>query len=110
MSGTLLHNPAKFYRCSDILFFQSGYGPADIGYVVRSNSMREVVEVVRKSTNESTVKKLEKVRQARHLYTYSGLLDQIEKWFTDPFGDNGGYLRCKNDGKKLTMASGLSSL
>ena len=77
---------------------------------MRSNNMGEVVEVVKQSTNESTIDKLEKVRQARHLYTYSGLLGQIEKWFIDPFGENGGYLRCKNDGKKLTMASGMSSL
>ena len=90
--------------------FFSGFGPADIGYVVRSNAMSEVVQVMKKATNTTTENKLKKVKEARHLYTYEGLLQQIEKWFFDPFGPKGGYLRCKKDDRKEKMYTGISSL
>jgi hypothetical protein len=92
------------------LFFIAGFGPADIGYVVRSNMMSEVVSVIKSASNQSTSDKLQKVRDARYLYTYTGLLGEIEKWFIDPFGPYGGYLRCKNDDKKAKMYTGISTL
>ena len=70
--------------------------------------MKEVIKVIKSSTNESTTYKLNKVREARYLYTYEGILGEIEKWFSDPFGPNGGFLRCKNDDKKTKMAQGMS--
>jgi hypothetical protein len=62
---------------------------------------------MKKSNNESSTLKIEKVKNARHLYTYEGLLSQIEKWFFDPFGPEGGYLKCKNDYKKEKMYMGM---
>lgn len=91
-------------------FFFEGFGPADIGYVVRSNLMSEVVSVIKNSNNVSTSEKLQKIKSARYLYTYEGLLGEIEKWFIDPFGPLGGYLRCKNDDKKARMYTGISTL
>ena len=88
--------------------FPSGHGPADIGYVIRGNNMKEVVNIIKYSTNESTSLKLEKVKAARRFYTYEGILEQIEKWFHDPFGPNGGYLRCKDDDKIRKMYYGMS--
>ena len=70
--------------------------------------MREVMNVIKSSTNESTYAKLQKVKQARKLYTYEGIIEQLEKWFFDPFGENGGYLKCKNDDKLRKMYFGIS--
>ena len=86
----------------------SGYGPADIGYVIRSNNMQEVINVMQQSTNATLELKLNKIKDARILYTYEGILDQIERFFFDPFGNHGGYLRCKNDDRKNIMAAGVS--
>ena len=72
--------------------------------------MNEVLNFMNKATNITTENKLKKVREARHLYTYKGLLEQIEKWFFDPFGAQGGYLRCKKDDRKQKMYTGISSL
>lgn len=99
------------YFCPIYYFiFLTGFGPADIGYVVRSNEMKEVLNFMNKATNTTTENKLKKVRDARYLYTYKGLLEQIEKWFFDPFGVQGGYLRCKKDDRKQKMYASISSL
>ena len=68
------------------------------------------MQVMNKATNTTTENKLQKVRDARYLYTYEGLLQQIEKWFLDPFGSKGGYLRCKKDDREEKMYTGISSL
>jgi hypothetical protein len=57
--------------------------------------MEGVVAVARTATNATINEKMLRVKEARALYTYAGLLDQIEKWFRDPFGPKGGKLRCK---------------
>ena len=35
-----------------------------------------------------------KVKEVRPLYTYAGLLKQLEQFFQDPLGAAGGFLRC----------------
>ena len=60
--------------------------------------MPSLMAVVRSATNSSVAAKMKRVKEARELYTYPGLLNQIEKWFRDPFGPRGGLLRCKRDG------------
>ena len=87
----------------------SGYGPADLGYLIKSNQMGRVLSVVGAATNQTLDLKMQKVKAARHLYTYAGLLDQIEKWFRDPFGPRGGYLRCKTVDRKLVLEAALST-
>lgn len=57
--------------------------------------MEGVVAVARSASNSSIEQKMQRVKEARALYTYAGLLDQIEKWFRDPFGPMGGKLRCR---------------
>jgi hypothetical protein len=57
--------------------------------------MESVVRVVRTASNSTIEEKMLRVKESRALYTYAGLLDQIEKWFRDPFGPKGGKLRCK---------------
>ena len=59
-------------------------------------------------SNETIQEKFKLVKEARHLYTYDGLLNQIEKWFRDPFGPTGGYLSCKSDDRKELIAAAIS--
>lgn len=46
--------------------------------------------------------KLEALKQVRHLYTYEGVLDQMEQFFRDPLGPQGGHLRCIKHPKTTT--------
>ena len=39
-------------------------------------------------------KKIDILTEAREHFTYAGVLKQIEALMNDPFGPNGGYLRC----------------
>ena len=39
-------------------------------------------------------KKIDILTEAREHFTYTGVLKQIEALMNDPFGPNGGYLRC----------------
>jgi hypothetical protein len=63
---------------------------------------------MKNTKNETLYKKMATISKSRYLYTYKGLLNEIEKWIIDPFGPKGGYLRCKTvDDKKLKMVSVL---
>ena len=39
-------------------------------------------------------RKMEKLKEVRHYFTYEGVVEQISKFVKDPFGPDGGYLRC----------------
>ena len=49
--------------------------------------------------------RLEQVKRARIYYTYEGVLEQIDKFFSDPLGPRGGELTCgrvpETDHRKL---------
>ena len=49
------------------------------------------------------------VSHARSLYTYDGVMKQLELFFHDPFSDEGGYLRCSS-GKKLFLVSVMNEM
>ena len=61
----------------------------------RGNNFADLVNTLQRATNATLAARLRKIKDGRALYTYPGLLNQIEKWFRDPFGPEGGYLRCK---------------
>ena len=88
----------------------SGYSPADLGYVMKTDSLNNMVYIMRTVTNNTLLDKLRRIKEGRYLYTYEGVLEQIDKWFFDPFGPKGGFLRCKREYKKETMISGISGL
>ena len=64
--------------------------------------------VVTSATNQSIELMMRRVRTARELYTYAGLLNQIEKWFRDPFGPRGGYLRCHIRDRQSVLVDAIS--
>ena len=77
------------YAGTYISFEQFGYvlGPKNNQDIARALMLdgRNVTELRRK---------LLQVKSVRHHYTYEGVLSQLEMFFSDPFGTNGGQLRC----------------
>ena len=90
--------------------FLSGFGPGEIGYLVQADKAVDVMAIVTSATNQSTDSMMKRVRAARELYTYAGLLEQIEKWFRDPFGPRGGFLRCHIKDRKSAFVEAISPL
>jgi hypothetical protein len=53
-----------------------------------------VLESIAKMSKEEFQRRIEFVKDIRHLYTYEGVILEIFKFLQDPFGSQGGYLRC----------------
>eukprot|EP01041_Mallomonas_annulata_P013409 gene13409-28440_t len=51
---------------------------------------------------------LDDISKVRHLYTYAGLIHQIELFYRDPFGSNGGLLRCSRSSLSKIKSSSNS--
>ena len=99
-----------YNRLHKTCFPTSGFGPGEIGYLIQADKATDVMAVIKSATNQSTDLMMKKVRAARELYTYAGLLDQLEKWFRDPFGPRGGYLRCHIKDRKSGAVEVISPL
>lgn len=67
---------------------------SEIGFVGRLGHFQEVFTSIRKFSTEDIIAKLQKVKLARHAYTYAGVMDEIDRFFHDPLGNNGGSLAC----------------
>ena len=55
------------------------------------------IQSVKNMTNKEYLKKISKVRELRHLFTYAGVIEQIDFFIKDPLGINNStsnYLRC----------------
>lgn len=57
-------------------------------------SLPNLVQQIKNLTDDQYSKKLALLQEARWHYTYPGIVNQIEKFIADPFGDKGGKLRC----------------
>jgi hypothetical protein len=53
-----------------------------------------MMDMIGNVTEEEFWKKLEYVKKVRYHYTYEGVLKEILDFFQDPFGSQGGHLRC----------------
>jgi hypothetical protein len=58
------------------------------------HSIRGVMGAMRSLGTEAYAQKLQALQRARSYYTYDGVVAEIEKLLTDPFGPAGGHLRC----------------
>eukprot|EP01041_Mallomonas_annulata_P012300 gene12300-25861_t len=66
---------------------------AIVGYKGNLSLVADVIKT--HVNNESYINlMLNRIRMARRHYTYDGVMKQIELLLQDPFGANGGYLRC----------------
>eukprot|EP01036_Dinobryon_divergens_P022690 gene22690-30972_t len=64
------------------------------GLTSSENTLVSMVQQLRKVTDKELMHKLQILKEVRFYFTYAGVVQQIEKFFEDPFGPGGGYLRC----------------
>ena len=65
-----------------------------IGYVGQMGKLSILVDALKSATAETVQQKMALSRASSYYYTYEGVISQIERFFTDPLGPNGGDLRC----------------
>ena len=65
-----------------------------IGVVLNLNNVREFIEKLSGLTVLDLNYIFKRIEYARAYYTYAGVIHQMELFFQDPLGKNGGYLRC----------------
>lgn len=58
------------------------------------NTLRKLLQDVKDMTDVEYRQKLQHLLTVRNHYTYRGVFRQIAMWLNDPFGPNGGHLRC----------------
>lgn len=66
----------------------------NFGYMGRLNFLFRVMREIASTNEAQLMARLEKILLVRRLYTYEGVLEQIELFLQDPLGPLGGYLRC----------------
>lgn len=54
-----------------------------------------MIQKIQSQSQEDFHRHLKSLKELRKYYTYEGLMIQIEQFMRDPFGENGGYLRCE---------------
>jgi hypothetical protein len=79
------------YQGTDISIETFGYSA---GLTSNMNNLTNLVYSIKNMTKEEYNQRLKKLESVRPYYTYKGILHQIDDFLQDPFGVNGGYLRC----------------
>jgi len=66
------------------------------GYILGPKDYQNMAKTFQSDAQNVTElrRKLLQVMNIRRHYTYEGVLSQLEMFFTDPFGESGGHLRC----------------
>jgi hypothetical protein len=64
------------------------------GYSGKKGSLRELVTDIKNCTEKCFTDKTNKLLEVREYYTLIGVIKQIEMFFKDPLGPEGGQLRC----------------
>lgn len=64
------------------------------GLTTKENTLPQLVHQLKNMSDVEYQAKLTKLADVRELFTYPGLVHQIVHFFNDPFGPEGGYLRC----------------
>lgn len=59
-----------------------------------ANQIRETIRKVKNMSPEEYDRRIQKLREVRVHFTYEGVLEQVKLFMHDPFGPNGGYLKC----------------
>jgi hypothetical protein len=77
-----------------IPYEDSPYSLYHIGYVVRWSEVSSLLRAIAALSSDDIYRQLLKVANARYFYTHEGIINQISMFISDPFGQNGGYLRC----------------
>lgn len=64
------------------------------GSTATENTLKEMVHSLKNLTSEQYQAKLDGLRHVRSHFTYEGMFHQMELFLKDPFGPEGGDLRC----------------
>ncbi len=64
------------------------------GLTATENTLSDLVHKFKNMTVNEYHEKLSKLREVRFHFTYPGVVHEIEQLIHDPFGPNGGNLRC----------------
>jgi len=88
-----IHDDIPWVAYHDTKFSVKEYGFLS-GLTDPNNTIENMVHQMKSLTDEQFTKKIDILTEAREHFTYTGVLKQIEALMNDPFGPNGGYLRC----------------
>ncbi len=77
-----------------IPYANSSFSVTSFGFVATFGSTEEVVLAIKNISSEEIQHRLQLMQNARPLYTYAGILNQLELFFGDPLGPTGGLLSC----------------
>lgn len=72
----------------------TNYSVDHIAFSGQQNHVCKLMKTLAEMTEKEYEEKLTLIKDARRLYTYQGVLEQLELFFRDPFGEEGGELRC----------------
>jgi hypothetical protein len=64
------------------------------GLTQTENTLPDLVRRIKNMTEEEYQQKLHNLENIRRYFTYPGIVHQIEAFLRDPFGENGGFIRC----------------
>lgn len=64
------------------------------GKTASMDNLTELVHEMANITQDEYNIKLHQLDAVRYYFTYAGIMHQINEFLQDPFGPNGGYLRC----------------
>lgn len=79
------------YQGSNISIETYGFSA---GLTSTHNDLKEMVHVLKNITTEDYNRKLVHLKNVRQYFTYAGVFHQLDEFLRDPFGPNGGHLRC----------------
>ena len=65
-------------------------------------TLDDVVVTFQNMTDDQYLRKLINVKKVRRAFTYQGVFEEFELFLQDPFGPDGGHLRCIKQPKTLT--------
>ena len=64
------------------------------GYSGKMGNLMQLAKQLKSVDEKEYKEKLRRVKEVRTHYTYKGLIQQLEKFFSNPLGSSGGDLRC----------------
>ncbi len=68
--------------------------PEKLGYVLKQHEICSGLESLKQVKRKEIDTKLQLLKKYRSLYTYDGILQQIQLFFESPFNNKTGLLRC----------------
>mmetsp|Transcript_8572 Transcript_8572/g.12778 ORF Transcript_8572/g.12778 Transcript_8572/m.12778 type:complete len:511 (-) Transcript_8572:2351-3883(-) len=76
----------------------TAFGLQEVAILCKETDIEKaVVKMMRIAQSEEAVNAyLGKIRKASWMYRYAGVVKQLELFFSDPFGPNGGLLKCSS--------------